>query len=280
MPPLAKHQSTRVTKLLLIGDSGSAKTGSLASLAKAGYNLRILDFDNGLDVLVSLLKDDPDAMSRVIFETCTDKLKGIGANVVPDGPPKAFSKALNLMTHWKVGKEGDPDYYDLGKVSSWGPQDVLVIDSLTFMGNAAMRFVLAANMRAPGTKRIQDFGEAMGKIEDVLALLYSDEINCNVIITSHIKYTSDESGDENKKGYPNALGSKLSPVIGRYFNSILLTETIGTGASAKRVINTASKGIIECKHPCPLNMPPKFDVSVGLAEFFKRVQANSSGNAA
>ena len=57
MPALSDHQSSQTTKMLFIGDSGSGKTGALASLAAAGYNLRILDVDNGVDILANLLRD-------------------------------------------------------------------------------------------------------------------------------------------------------------------------------------------------------------------------------
>ena len=51
MPSLSAHQSNDYVKLLLCGDSGSGKSGALASLVGAGYKLRILDMDNGLDSL-------------------------------------------------------------------------------------------------------------------------------------------------------------------------------------------------------------------------------------
>ena len=50
MANIAKHISADVTKLLLVGDSGSGKTAALAALANAGKNLRILDYDDGLDL--------------------------------------------------------------------------------------------------------------------------------------------------------------------------------------------------------------------------------------
>ena len=57
MASIKNHTSVDVTKLLLVGDSGSGKTASLATLANAGYKLRILDFDNGLDILPEFLTD-------------------------------------------------------------------------------------------------------------------------------------------------------------------------------------------------------------------------------
>ena len=67
MASIRNHTSTDVTKLLLVGDSGSGKTATLATLANAGYNLRILDFDDGLAILPEFLLDS--AVDRVSFVT-------------------------------------------------------------------------------------------------------------------------------------------------------------------------------------------------------------------
>ena len=58
MPSLANHQSNEYTKMLLEGDSGSGKTGSLASLVAAGFSLRILDMDNGLEPLKQFVQKE------------------------------------------------------------------------------------------------------------------------------------------------------------------------------------------------------------------------------
>ena len=58
MPPLATHAATKRTKLLIVGDPGSGKTALLGSLANAGYNVRILDFDAGVDILFAYVKPD------------------------------------------------------------------------------------------------------------------------------------------------------------------------------------------------------------------------------
>jgi hypothetical protein len=60
--------------MLNMGDAGSGKTGALASLAKAGQRLVILDFDNGLDILIGLLKNDQKALEHIYYETFTDEL--------------------------------------------------------------------------------------------------------------------------------------------------------------------------------------------------------------
>ena len=42
MPPLSESTASHFVKLMYIGDSGTGKTGSLASLAAAGYKLRLV----------------------------------------------------------------------------------------------------------------------------------------------------------------------------------------------------------------------------------------------
>lgn len=259
MPSLSQHQSSTTTKLLYLGDSGTGKTGSLASLAKAGYNLRILDFDNGLDILAHLLSDDPDAMSRVRFKTCTDKMKQIGNAIVPDGIPQAFSNAMKALNGWKDEDE------DLGPISKWGEKDVLVVDSMTFFGNAVMRHVLHINGKSGQQPSQPNWGEAMRINEDFMAMLYDSSIKCNVIVISHIV----QLGDENVglQGFPTALGTKLPPKIPRYFNTMVCAETRGVGTGQKRLIRTRSKMGLELKVANP-KIPETLPLETGLATIF------------
>lgn len=268
MPQLSSHQSTSATKMLLIGESGSGKTGALVSLVEAGYNLRILDFDNGLDVILGIInKKYPEESKRkelldkIVFETLTDKLKNVGGKIVTDGAPQAFNIAMQLLDCWKRGG------IDLGKVESWGENDVLIIDSLTFLSKAIMRHVLFLNGRGTAHPQIQDWGAAMEVVEGLLGLLYSTNIKCNVIITSHISYIELDNGMN--KGYPSTLGNKLPPKVGRYFNSLLMVKTKGSGSGLQRVIRTVTDSNIDLKTSIPGVLPDELPISTGLADFFK-----------
>ena len=53
MPKGSEHKSRKYVKLLYLGDSGTGKTGSLVSLVQAGYKLRVIDLDDGLDALTA-----------------------------------------------------------------------------------------------------------------------------------------------------------------------------------------------------------------------------------
>lgn len=256
MPNLAQHQSNNFTKMLLEGDSGSGKTGALTSLVAAGYNLRILDMDNGLETLKQFVsKECPDNLANVEFRTLRDDYKSSALGPIIAGKPKAFVDALKLLDRWKY------DDIDLGSPAEWGTECILVVDSLTFLSDSA--FIWAQGLNPSAKDPRQWYGQAQEAIEKVLALLTSPSFETNVIVTSHVKYI--ENPDGSRKGYPTAVGSALSPVIPRYFNSVALCQT---SAGGKRTIQTAVTAMIDLKNPKPFEMLPSYPISSGLADFF------------
>lgn len=256
MPLLSQHQSNDFTKMLLEGDSGSGKTGALTSLVKAGYLLRILDMDNGLETLKQfVLRECPEKAQGIEYVTLRDKYKSSSQGPIIDGVPKAFVEALKLLDKWKYADT------DLGAPGGWGPDAVLVIDSLTFLSDAAFAWAQGLNPSAKDPR--QWYGAAQDAIEKVLALLTSPGFETNVIVISHVRYVDNPDGS--RKGYPTAVGSALSPVIPRYFNSVALCQTKGGG---KRTIQTAATAMIDLKNPKPFEMEKELPIETGLADFF------------
>ena len=255
MPSLSQHQSNKYTKMLLEGDSGSGKTGALTSLVAVGYQLRILDMDNGLESLKQFTaKECPANLESVEFRTLRDKYKASVAGPIIDGQPKAFVEALKMLSKWKYND------VDLGQPSEWGPKAILVVDSLTFLSDAAFAWAKGINGTAKDPR--QWYGQAQDAIEKVLALLTSPNFETNVIVISHIKYVS--SMDGTTKGYPTSVGSALSPVIPRYFNSVALCLTKG----GRRTLQTAATAMIDLKNPKPFEMEKEYSLETGLADFF------------
>lgn len=264
MPKLSQHQSNQFTKMLLEGDSGSGKTGSLTSLVAADYRLRVLDMDNGLESLKQfVLRECPEKVDNIDFRTLRDVRKATA-----EGPqvlsPKAFIEAIKMLDHWKY-KEANGDEVDLGKPSEWGPDYILVVDSLTFLSDAAWDFRL--NIASSTAKDKYDmravYKDAQDAIESTLAMLTGESFRTNVIVISHIKYVDNPDGT--KKGYPTSIGSALSPLIPRYFNSVALCET---GNGGKRSIRTVATAMIDLKNPKPFAMADKYPIDTGLADFF------------
>lgn len=249
-----KHLASPV-KLLNLGDSGAGKTGVLAGLATAGYELFILDFDNGTDILGELITS-PEARARVHIETLTDRGMMVpGKARMTKLTPQAFTKALNLLNRW-IDSETKTDF---GPVAGWDTKRVLIIDSLTFMSNAALSYALSVNGHAGQNPTQPDWGDAMTLVEQTLEILYSTDIKCHVIINTHIEYQQAE-GLGLLKGLPMALGKKLTPKIGRYFNFMIQTKTRGT----ERLILTKPDGLVELK--CPLvELPSTLPATTGLA---------------
>ena len=260
MPTLDQHQSNQFTKMIILGDPGTGKTGGLTSLVKADYWLGIEDYDNGLEPLKQyILHECPDKIDNVEFRSLRDKRKATPAGMMVDGPATAFPEGLRMLDRWKYGD------VDLGPPSEWGPDRIFVLDSLTHCGRAAYDW---AEQLMPRSKSgLIDpraiYFRAQDAIMALLANLTSEYFRTNVIVITHVNYVDNEDGT--RKGYPNAVGSAISPKIGSFFNSIALCTTKPGG---RRVIQTAPTAMIDLKNPAPFAMLPEYPISTGLADFF------------
>jgi len=256
MPSLSQLTASQVIKLLLIGDSGTGKTGSIAALVKDGYNVRMLDMDNGWESLAAAIhRTCPDRLDQVDVESLRDNYKSSPAGPILDGPPKAFVKALGLLDKWTDGT----------RPKDWGPGTVLVVDSLTFFSDAAYAWADAMNPSAKDKRQI--YGAAQEAIEHVLALLTGASFNTNVIITAHVRYI--DLPDGSKRGYPTSVGQALSPTIPRYFNSVAACTTELGG---KRKIQTVSTALIDLKNPRSFDMEKSLSIETDLATFFNTLR--------
>lgn len=264
MAKLSAHQSNDFSKLLLIGDAKSGKTGSLVSLVKAGYKLRILDFDNLLDILkYTILKECPDKIDNVEYVTLRDLRKTVDTGTVLDGKAKAFSTGMKLLDHWKYTDEDTGETVDLGKPKDWGPECILVLDSLSRFCDAAYDFreqVMPAKM-AQDPRAV--YGEAQDAVEMCLATLTSKTFATNVIVIAHVQYMEQDNGMV--KGYPQGVGKALSPKIPQYFPSVVLYQN----KAGKRTIQTNSTPLIDLANPAPFEMAKEYPIEDGLAKFFE-----------
>lgn len=246
------------TKLLLIGDSGTGKTGSLVSLVREGYRLRVLDFDNKIagGILPQLVRRDcPDKLKDIEFEPLRDNFKASGLGPIIDGAPRAFIRGLELLDKWTDGS----------KPGTWGKGHVLVLDSLTFFSDAAYNWAKGMNPSAKDPR--QWFYTAQQAIENTLALLTSSTFSTDVIVIAHVDYQSRPDGT--MKGYPTSVGKALGPTIPAYFENMALCTVNG----GKRFIQTTPTALIDLKNPAAFKMVATMPQESGLAEFFKTVKA-------
>lgn len=258
MPKLTTSDNSKITKLLLIGDSGTGKTGALASLVKAGYSLGVLDMDNKLQtgILPKLLT--PEEMDRVSFMTFRDKKKWTPSGPVVSGLATAFAGAMKAMDKWE----------DDSKPAEWGPQKVFVLDSSTFLADAAFDWAVGMNPTCKDPR--QWYHQAQQAFEAVISMVTDAAFHTNVIVIAHVTWT--ERQDGTTKGYPSAVGKALGPTIPAYFDNMLLVETSGAGDKARRTIKVAPTALVDVKTPGRFK-EATLPVETGLADFFKEVRS-------
>lgn len=305
--PSILDDSASPAKILLIGKSGAGKTGGLASLVASGYNLRIVDTDKGIGTLRSLLTDprykytdvikargidlnmavryvpiDTSMKLRTVYTKVGDKT--LSTTLLAPDNAKAWTRAVDLLDKWK---EGD---VDLGAVRSWGPQDVLVLDSFSTLAKCAYYFSQSLNNRLgardQGYDYRRDVGEAQSQLTRLLELLYDSDIKCNVIIISHITWVDESQGvasrpkeaNQDKEevisvpdGYPSAIGRALSPHMGKYFNDVFISRSEGSGLAVRRTISTVPSDGVVAKNSVWLDR--EYPVTTGLAEIFAALRA-------
>lgn len=262
MPKLSARKESSPIKMMAIGDSGTGKTGALESLVRAGYKLKILDYDRGLDYLQEALADTPELLDNIEYATFTNSFKTVNGKVIPKGVPKAWAESLKLLESGKLGDE------DWGKPTEWDEQTFLVVDSLTMAAKAAMLQVLQVNGRLLEPPHQSDWGQAQGLVEGLIQWLCSEDIRCNVLILTHITYIEMQGGL--LRGYPSTVGKALSTVLPRYFNTILNFTSKGQGKSAKRIVCPLPQSNVETKALVPVDkLPESWPIETGYAEFMR-----------
>lgn len=249
MAALEDHPSQEAVKLLLLGNSGAGKTGLLASLASQ-YKLFIADFDSGLDILLDATVLPTEFRKNVKYETFYDKSILNSGVMLPKA--EGFKNFIMKMQEWKEANAS------LGGIYSWGPDTIFIIDSLTFMGACALNYQLSVVGRLGAKPQIQDFGGAIDLQEQVLETLYNPAVKCNIIVTAHLASIVDDTQGLTKL-FPSALGKKLPPKVGRYFNNVVLIEKVGMGKAVKRQLQTAGTHNVDLKVSKPSKIPAVFE---------------------
>jgi len=259
MAKLSALSASEYTKILYIGDSSSGKTGSLTSLVADGYKLRVLDLDNGLESLkMFVLRECPDKIDNIDYEPRRDKYKASRGGPILAGPPRAFQESMELMTKWSDGS--DP--------SQWGSDTIFVVDSLSALSRVAFEWAKVTNPTVKDPR--QWYNTAQRAIEDVVALLTDEAFHANVIVISHVRIS--EQPDGTIKGHANAVGAALGPILPRYFNTLILAESTGSGKNVKRKIKTLPTGVIDLKNPAPFQLEGELPLETGLSTVFKTLK--------
>lgn len=279
-------------KVLNMGESGGGKTGALASLCVAGFNVRLADLENGVEALINVLTDPAskypkDAISRLRWRTLTEPMRVLNGNLVAR-QATVWPTLVAMLESWQGDSRFDVKTQQivkcedkLGSIYNWTEKDVFALDTLTALGDAANNHYLQMQGQL-GNKRssmemMRDTGSAQGMIDKFLQFMRDTNLKANVIINTHVNWAK-EDGSPAEVGYegvkyafPSAIGKALNLKIGRNFNHMLMTRKVGISSR----IHTRGIANAALKSGAPLKVRESYDIVNGLAEYFADV--NKSG---
>ena len=200
----------------------------------------VLDFDNGLDILHSYIE-----------EYKAGNLDYFSFDVENQETP---TLARNILRHWKTD-------VDLGPVTEWGSDKVIVIDSASLYGEC----LLAHSKKSDGRMRYFDAGQ---ELKQVIQFLTGPQVKCNVIVNTHIQTIENDQGLI--KGYPQMIGSAVSKAIGRYFNNLWRLDSKRMGRESVPIIRTKSDSFMALKCSAPKVVEAEHPLD--YAELFQKIK--------
>jgi hypothetical protein len=276
-----KIAAKQPVRMMIVGYPGTAKTGMIASLANAGYKIRMLDYDGNSQALLTYT--DKDKLANIDIVYLEDKMRNGERFIETTGVPTAFRKGLDLMDEWKYTEE-DGTVVNLGKSKDWGCDTVVVLDSLTSMGRASFLRQRSLSNKTPLNTTEQVWGLAMEQQEAFIKRLTSESNKHHVIVLSHLKIVGPkdlrkEDEDITKaikeelqelipnRLFPSALGKALPPFIGGHFPILVEAANEFKGNTTKRVIRVVPRPELDLKLPSKVSFD-KADISDGLAKIF------------
>ena len=284
MTNLAKIAKTMPVRAMLVGYPKAGKTGALVSLVNAGFKLRVLDFDGNLDPVLrfadqAMLKN-VDAVTLKDSYEMKDKRTGIR------GLPTARIRAARLLDHWKY-VDDDGEEVDLGHSKDWGPDIIVVLDSLSALGSCSLNLVLSRNSRNMDNKIWNDWDGSQYEQDRLIEELCNK--NHHTVIMAHLVMVGPKAIDPketelNKKLkertaalvptrlFPGALGKALSPTISRHTPTLVEVAVKENYAKSttRRVINTQPRPELDLGVPAP-GVPAELPLESGLHTIFSKL---------
>ena len=240
--------------LLICAESGAGKTTSIACLKD--QPVTVLDFESGSNVLANQLSE-------------SDKMKIVGCYDTHEFTVNATSEMRNkrrtALTKIKELKALETMTQTLNKVTN-DPNHIVVVDTLTALGAAYLR--RTCHLAGRTIPQLSDYNDPASELDVCVSVLCSHEFQPSVVCLTHINYIQDEK-DTGKdasvtpvRGYPNAVGKKLSYTLGRHFNNIFAIKAFG---SKRTFVTEGTEAGVHCKSERKF---PELLVENGLRVFF------------
>jgi hypothetical protein len=184
-------------KILIFGPPGSGKTALVSQLT----NAYMFDLDNGMRTAATLKDKFYDLRQKIEFETFNDQ---------DPKNPKAWmavkNSIISLSSQIHSGK--------------WN-YDAIVVDSLTYLAEAALLQVMFQSGKAMMKPEIQHWGMAVSEVENILVVLRS--LPCMVVLTAHDQpmYLDDDT----MQIRVSCIGQKLPYKLPAMFDEVWYAKT-------------------------------------------------------
>lgn len=282
------NQQVQAIRGLIVGYPKAGKTGALVPLVNAGFKLRIIDFDGNLDPIIHFA--NPAMLGNVDAIYFEDRMR-IGGNFQePVGIPTAFADALKSLDKWAY-KLPDGTEVDLGASKDWGPDTIVVLDTITEMGNAAFMRAQKLMNKTPLNTTQRVWSLAMSEQENFIKRLASKNNRFHVLALAHLKMIGPKDIEKDDDAYtqdlkkraaqlvetrlfPSALGQALPPVIGGNFPLLLKVEPKYRAGKVSRVIRTVPQPELDLGVPHP-DIPDELPLETGLLTIFEKLSPGS-----
>ena len=287
---------TRRFKALVVAAPKTGKTGSVASLANAGYRVIVAAFDPGYEVLLNFVT--PDNHKNLIVLPFEDRkgFQGKDSKIAIGnvGRPVAFAKFAQFLNDGRarLAPCQGGEVIEIGPSDSWGLDTVLVVDNLTSLSDCAMDHLLALQGRDRQTRRRRDWGLAADEVDNLLIQMASSYFNYHFVVLAHYKiqgpreYEDEDRNDPAKTDYNNqirelekdliptkmvpvAVGRKLSSNLIRHFPTVVFACVDDSG---NRIFDLEPTAVRDTGVPVPPGtLPKKLPIDAGLLRIFEAV---------
>ena len=215
------------TKVMLQGATGAGKTHAIRTLVDAGLEVFILFTEPAMELVEDLSTDKvhyayvpPASVSFADMMESARKINTMSMKALAslDGVNKQlhnqFYTLLSACANFVCDRTGE----SFGNIDDWGPERVLVVDSLSGLNIMAMDLVTGSKP----VKAMADWGIAMDNLERFVNHLCMVS-RCHFVLTAHLEREHDEvTGGVHLMA--STLGRKLAPRLPRYFSDVILTR--------------------------------------------------------
>lgn len=256
---LSSKEASPHHHVLLFGPPKSGKTKLTGNLATEGFNLHWFDLENGVGTLKQLSSESqervnlfalPDTRSfPIAIETLLKVIKGGRFEICDEHGKVACALCKKALASFSV--------FDS---STLGPDDIMVVDSLTQLTASAIAHITKA--QTEDYKMQTDDWGSLGKLMDVFHS-HVQQAPFNLVCISH--ETEVEMEDGSNKLVPTAGSRNFSRNTAKFFDEVIYCQVVnkkhGAGSSttfANKILTGSRSGIRLEDHKEGASLAPIF----------------------